>query len=100
MREGLIQHGQGMEQENDLKTPFFIQICGLTKADYAAARRQPLDFLQRGLSLDEPEQLTITKARPRAKENQRRIVFAAPQETEQRPYSLAKNTCSGSWRTA
>ncbi|MNE09364.1 IncFII RepA protein family protein [compost metagenome] len=56
-------------------TPFFIQMCGLTESEYEAAQRQQLGFLKRGLSLNEQEQLTITEARRRAKENHRRIAF-------------------------
>jgi incFII family plasmid replication initiator RepA len=61
-------------------TPAFIRMCGLSDEEYEAAQRQQLGFQKRGLSLADAEQLTITEARRRARENHRRIAFERRQK--------------------
>lgn len=67
-------------------TGLFIEMCGLSIKDWESAQNQQLGYMKRGLSIEEQEQLTITEAKRRDKEQHTKAAF----EYRRKKHGLAK----------
>lgn len=56
-------------------TDFFIDMCGVKREEWEAAQNQQLGYQKRGLAIHEQEQLTLSEAKRRGREQHRKVAF-------------------------